>query len=133
MPGGDGAEVVYALRNTNELANLILDQLEKSGQNIRKAYQRRLPSDTLKDYYFIHRNTGVTEPVLVEYGFLDSTGDDISQLKNDYKKYAQAVVDAILEYKNIKTSSSSDYYIVKSGDTIFMGNNEYKYINFRAF
>ena len=33
---------------------------------MRKAYQRRLPSDTSKDYYFIHRNTGVTQPVIVE-------------------------------------------------------------------
>ena len=123
MRGGDGAEVVYALRNTNELANLILNELEKSGQNIRKAYQRRLPSDTSKDYYFIHRNTGVTEPVLVEYGFLDSTGDDVNQLKNNYKKYAEAVVNAVLEYKNLSPSSSG-YYTVKSGDRIFMGNNE---------
>lgn len=117
--GGDGAEVVYALRNNNKLANLILDELEQSGQNIRKAYQRRLPSDTSKDYYFIHRNTGVTEPVLVEYGFLDSTGDDVNQLKNNYKKYAEAVVNAILEYKNISVPSTSDYYIVKSGDSLW--------------
>lgn len=117
--GGDGAEVVYALRNTSELANLILDELEKSGQNIRKAYQRRLPSDTSKDYYFIHRNTGVTEPVLVEYGFLDSTGDDVNQLKNDYKKYAQAVVDAVLEYRDLSTTPSSEYYTVKSGDSLW--------------
>lgn len=119
MRGGDGAEVVYALRNTSDLANLILDELEKSGQNIRKAYQRRLPSDTSKDYYFIHRNTGVTEPVLVEYGFLDSTGDDVNQLKNNYKKYAQAVVNAILEYKNISAVPSADYYIVKGGDSLW--------------
>ena len=102
---------------------MILNELEKSGQNIRKAYQRRLPSDTSKDYYFIHRNTGVTEPVLVEYGFLDSTGDDVNQLKNNYKKYAEAVVNAVLEYKNLSPSSSG-YYTVKSGDRIFMGNNE---------
>ena len=117
--GGDGAEVVYALRNNNELANLILDELEKSGQNIRKAYQRRLPSDTSKDYYFIHRNTGVTEPVLVEYGFLDSKGDDVNQLKNNYKKYAEAVVNAILEYKNVGAPVTSDYYVVKSGDSLW--------------
>ena len=78
-----------------------------------------MPSDTSKDYYFIHRDTGVTEPVLVEYGFLDSTGDDVNQLKNDYKKYAEAVVNAILEYKNINNSSSSDYYTVKSGDSLW--------------
>lgn len=78
-----------------------------------------MPSDTSKDYYFIHRNTGVTEPVLVEYGFLDSTGDDVNQLKNNYKKYAEAVVDAVLEYKNLKPSTSSDYYTVQSGDSLW--------------
>ena len=117
--GGDGAEVVYALRNTSELSDLILNELEKKGQNIRKAYQRRLPSDTSKDYYFIHRNTGVTEPVLVEYGFLDSTGDDVNQLKNNYREYAEAVVNAVLEYKNLAPSTSSDYYTVKSGDSLW--------------
>ena len=48
--GGDGAEVIYALRNKATLSNLILDELQNEGQNIRKAYQRRLPSDTSKDY-----------------------------------------------------------------------------------
>jgi N-acetylmuramoyl-L-alanine amidase len=47
--GGDGAEVIYALRNKNTLSNLILSELEKEGQNIRKAYQRRLTSNTSKD------------------------------------------------------------------------------------
>ena len=59
---------------------------------------------------------------------MDSTGDDVNQLKNNYKKYAEAVVDAVLEYKNLSPSTSSDYYIVKSGDKIFMGN-----INFGNF
>ena len=77
--GGDGAEVIYALRNKDTLSNLILTELESEGQNIRKAYQRRLPSDTSKDYYFMQRNTGDTESITVEYGFLDSTGDDVNQ------------------------------------------------------
>lgn len=92
---------------------------------MRKAYQRRLPSDTSKDYYFIHRNTGVTQPVIVEYGFLDSTDDDVEQLKNNWQKYADAVVDAVAEYIGITVSNKEGYYTVKSGDTIFMGNNEY--------
>ena len=115
--GGDGAEVIYALRNNSALSNLILDELNKNGQNIRKAYQRRLPSDTSKDYYFIHRDTGITEPVIVEYGFLDSSGDDVNQLKNDYINYADAVVNAILNY--IGTPIPSNTYIVKSGDTLW--------------
>ena len=34
--GGDGAEVIYALRNNSTFSNKILEELEKSGQNIRK-------------------------------------------------------------------------------------------------
>lgn len=116
--GGDGAEVIYALRNPSTLSNIIVEQLEKAGQNIRKVYQRRAYTDTSKDYYFIHRNTGVTEPVIVEYGFLDSTGDDVNQLKNNYKDYAVAVARAIAEYVGI-TSSDDNTYIVKKGDSLW--------------
>ena len=119
--GGDGAEVVYALRNKSTLANKILNSFVDVGQNVREAYQRRLPSNTSKDYYFIHRNTGNTEPVLVEYGFLDSKGDDVEQLKNNAEKYANAVVDAILDYIGYGTGVN---YTVEPGDTLFMGNNE---------
>lgn len=115
--GGDGAEVIYALRNNSTLSNLVLEELNKSGQNIRKAYQRRLPSDTSKDYYFIHRDTGITEPIIVEYGFLDSSIDDVNQLKNNYINYADAVVDAILKY--IEAPVTSNTYVVKSGDTLW--------------
>lgn len=78
----------------------------------------RSASDTSKDYYFIHRDTGVTEPVIVEYGFLDSTGDDVSQLKNDYIKYADAVAKAIAKYVNVPYVSENTY-IVQSGDSLW--------------
>ena len=48
--GAEGAEVIYALRNTNRLADNILNSLNNAGQVVRKSYQRRLPSDTSKDY-----------------------------------------------------------------------------------
>lgn len=77
-----------------------------------------MPSNTSKDYYFIHRNTGVTEPVIVEYGFLDSTLDDPTQLKNDYQKLTKAVVDAILEYIGYSVEEEN-VYTIKSGDTLW--------------
>ncbi len=120
--GGDGAEVVYALRNKSTLANKILNSLAKSGQNVRETYQRRLPGNTSKDYYFIHRNTGKTEPVLVEYGFLDSKSDDVEQLKSNAKKYANAVVDAILDYIGYNSEKN---YIVQKGDSLWNIANKF--------
>ena len=92
---------------------MVLNELAKAGQNTRKAYQRRLPTDTSKDYYFIHRDTGVTQPIIVEYGFLDSPGDDVSQLKNNYTRYADAVVNAVAQYVGAYG------YTVKSGDSLW--------------
>ena len=119
--GGDGAEVIYALRNKDTLSNLILSELEKEGQNIRRSYQRRLPNDTTKDYYFMQRNTGNTEAITIEYGFLDSKGDDVNQLKQNWQNYAEAVVRAILEYLNLTYISTDEngYYKVKIGDTLW--------------
>ena len=72
IQGAEGAEVIYALRDNSDLASNILTALGNAGQKMRKFYQRRLPSDTSKDYYFMHRNTGSnTHPVIVEYGFID--------------------------------------------------------------
>lgn len=118
--GAEGAEVIYALRNKDTLAKKILDELEKQGQLVRKYYQRRLPSDYNKDYYYILRNTPNTEALIVEYGFLDNASD-ANKLKNNYKKYAEAVVKAITEYAGYKYVPlvNSDYYVVKKGDTLW--------------
>ena len=71
------------------------------------------------------RNTGNTEAMIVEYGFLDSKKDDVTQLKSNWQNYAEAVVKAIAEYTGLPyNQTSTDTYIVQSGDTIFMGNNE---------
>lgn len=118
--GAEGAEVIYALRNKDTLAKKILDELEKQGQLVRKYYQRRLPRDYNKDYYYMLRNTPNTEALIVEYGFLDNTSD-ANKLKNNYKKYAEAVVKAITEYAGYKyvPLAGSDYYVVKKGDTLW--------------
>ena len=63
--GGDGAEVIYALRNNSTLSKKILNELEKEGQNVRKYYQQRLPSNPIKDYYFMQRNTPNNETITV--------------------------------------------------------------------
>ena len=124
--GGDGAEVIYALRNKSTLSKKVLDEIEKEGQNARKYYQLRLPSKPIKDYYFMHRDTPNNETIIVEYGFVDSNKDDVEQIKNNYKKYAEAVVRAVLDYKGIKyVPTDSNYYIVKKGDSLWSIANKF--------
>ena len=126
--GGDGAEVVYALRNDETLAKSVLNNIAKEGQNIRSFYQRRLPSDPTKDYYFIHRETGKTRPLLIEYGFIDSPKDDIVQLQNNLENYAEAVVKSVADYIGIPYNApgvSANTYVVKKGDSLYSIANKF--------
>ena len=133
--GGTGAEVIYALRNSPELASSVLKNIGLIGQSTRRSYQRTLPSNPNRDYYFIHRDTGNTEPIIVEYGFIDDTPSNVQFLNNNYKELAEAVIKSILEYKDIPYIPPVDLnepdsnvgitYIVKKGDTLYSISNRY--------
>ena len=120
--GGEGAEVIYALRNKDTLARRILENIGAAGQETRKYYQRRLPSDTSKDYYFIHRNTGNLEPLIVEYGFIDDT-KDVEFLKENYKELAEAVISAVANYIGVPYTPpegiTTNTYVVQKGDSLY--------------
>ena len=120
--GGEGAEVIYALRNRDTLAKRILENIWATGQETRKYYQRRLPSDTSKDYYFIHRNTGNLEPLIVEYGFIDSA-KDVEFLKENYKELAEAVISAVANYIGVPYTPpegiTTNTYVVQKGDSLY--------------
>lgn len=120
--GGEGAEVIYALRNKDTLAKRILENIGAAGQETRKYYQRRLPSDTSKDYYFIHRNTGNLEPLIVEYGFIDNI-KDVEFLKENYEELAEAVISAVANYIGVPYTPPEDLitntYVVQKGDTLY--------------
>lgn len=120
--GGEGAEVIYALRNRDTLVKRILENIGATGQETRKYYQRRLPSDTSKDYYFIHRNTGNLEPLIVEYGFIDDT-KDVEFLKENYKELAEAVISAVANYIGVPYTPpegiTTNTYVVQKGDSLY--------------
>ena len=120
---GEGAEVVYSLKNNSTLADLVLDSIGEQGQVKRKTYQRRLPENPNLDYYYILRETGNTEPILIEYGFIDNI-NDAYKLKTNLNNYVEGVVKAIAEYIGYPyippvNSEVKDYYTVEKGDTLY--------------
>ena len=120
--GGEGAEVIYALRNRDTLAKRILENYGATGHTTRKYFQRRLPSDTSKDYYFIHRNTGNLEPLIVEYGFIDNT-KDVEFLKENYEELAEAVISAVANYIGVPYVAPdgliTNTYVVQKGYSLY--------------
>ena len=128
--GGEGAEVVYGLRNNPNLANRILDNIGDAGQIKRRVYQRRLPEDPNRDYYYIIRETNPRESVLIEYGFIDNN-NDLKKLQSNLLNYAEGVVKAVADYTNTPyfnpgqnlpnedEQQEQGIYIVQKGDTLW--------------
>ena len=64
------------------------------------------------------RDTGRnTQPVIIEYGYLDNASD-ANRLKENYQKYAEAVVQAVLQYIGEATPEGT-LYTVQSGDSLW--------------
>lgn len=119
--GGEGAEIVYALRNDDTLATMVLNNIGDAGQIKRRVYQRRLPENPSRDYYYILRETGNTEPLLIEYGFIDNE-NDARKLRNNLESYVEGVVKAIADYAGyeyIPPGITDNYYTVQRGDTLY--------------
>lgn len=108
---------------------MILNNIGDAGQVKRKVYQRRLPENPNKDYYYIIRETDPRQSVLIEYGFIDNS-KDINKLQSDLLNYAEGVVKAIADYTNIPyikpgqtlpipETPGDNTYIVQKGDTLW--------------
>ena len=61
----DNVEIIYALRNSNNLTTKLVNELTTAGLNVSKYYQRRLPSDTSKDYNKLIRDTANNETIII--------------------------------------------------------------------
>ena len=73
--------------------------------------------------------TGNTEPVLIEYGFIDNK-NDLYKLQNNLLDYGEAVVKAVTNYIGVPyipttPGIDSNIYIVKKGDSLYSIANKY--------
>lgn len=102
-------DIIYPLRNSDNLASTITKKLEANGIDVDKYYQRRLPSNTTLDYYSIIRNTPPNETLIIEYKDL-----------NNYNQIIDIITNSISEYIN-----KSNIYTVKKGDTLYQIAKKY--------
>ena len=117
---GTGAEIIYALRNNNTLASSIAKEIEKQGQEVNKYYQRRLPTDTSKDYNQLIRDTANNETLIISYGNVNNS-QELNNLLNNQTLLADAVITSLANYLglNYTPSQKEGYYTVKSGDSLY--------------
>ncbi|WP_130807637.1 N-acetylmuramoyl-L-alanine amidase [Senegalia massiliensis] len=118
--GGDGVETIHSIYSNGKLARLIANEIVEEGQNLRRVFTKKHPRLKGKDYYYMHRLTGRVETIIIEYGFADSKGDDVSQIKNNWKRYAEAAVEGICKYIGVEYKAShNERNYMKLGDSGF--------------
>lgn len=106
---GNEFDIIYPLRNTDKLPSMISSNLESNNINVNKYYQRRLPTNTILDYYNIIRNTSPNETIIIEY-----------PPSENYKLTVDIIVDTIVESLN-----GQKKYTVAKGDTLYQIAKKY--------
>lgn len=106
----EGAETIRSIHSDGKLANMIMDELVTAGAKKRRVFSKCGEKDPSKDYYFMHRQTGEVQTVIIEYGFADNAVD-AKRIQENWKEYAESVVKALCQYTNIpyKEPSQEDY------------------------
>lgn len=101
--------IIYPLRTNDNLPSTISKNLDSNNINLEKYFQRRLPTNTMLDYYNIIRNTKPNETIIIEY-------KDITNYQNEVK----TIVNSIVEYINKENT-----YTVKKGDSLYQIAKKY--------
>lgn len=101
--------IIYPLRSNDTLPSLISNSLEANDINVTKYFQRRLPTDTILDYYSVIRNTNPNETIIFEYPY-----------EENYEKTIDIIVDTIAEYLTV-----GKIYTVVKGDSLYQIAKKY--------
>lgn len=125
-----GVEAIHSIHASPKLADKMVQVVvEASGLAFRRVYSREIAPN--RDYYFMHRMTGTTETVIIEYGFIDHTEDfKFYQNETNFIKVAEAMVELLAEMLGVqylpKKSSTFEKqqppsYIGKRVESIYDG------------
>ena len=99
----EGTELIHSIYSDGKLANYIMEKLVEAGAKKRRIFSRRHPDNSKLDYYYMHRETGKVQTVIIEYGFASNNNDTL-RIQENWKEYAEAVVAGVCIYLNIPYS-----------------------------
>ena len=103
-------DIIYPLRNSDTLPSYIANSLNKNNILVDNYYQRRLPTNTILDYYSVIRNTNPNETIILEFP------ENLLQ-----EETIKILSKAIKEYINKKNT-----YTVKEGDSLYQIAKKYQ-------
>src|SRR5690606_38899815 len=79
-----GVETIHSIYSNDKFATALAHGIRSvSGLPLRRVFTRK---NGKNDYYFMHRLTGNTETVIIEYGFIDNITDH-NYYKNEEQFY----------------------------------------------
>ena len=112
-----GIETIHSIHAHKAFAADIANALQKATNlPLRRIFSRK--NSLGKDWYFIHRLTGSTQTVIIEYGFIDHP-DDFAYYQDDknFNNAAEAVIQVLCQYLDIPyhKPAASVLYRVQAG------------------
>lgn len=111
-----GVEVAHSIHAKDTWAMEVFDAVVNEGAYPRRVFTKKIDDKT--DFYFMHRETGSVQTIIVEYGFATNS-EDIEKLIKDWNKYARGVVISTCKYwgidyselLNSKEEPENEYYL----------------------
>lgn len=103
-----GVETIHSYRAKPDFAKALAQSIVKaSGLPLRRVFSRKT-NNQKSDYYFMHRLTGSTRTVIIEYGFIDHKEDHNYYENHDhFYKVAEAVIAVICKELGVKYKKPS--------------------------
>lgn len=99
--GGTGFEVFHSTHANPALGNCVVNQFKTTNMPIRQPPVKTRQQADGRDFYFMHRDTGSVQTLIIEYGFADNR-EDAEKLWYHWKWYAEAAFEGVMEYLRIK-------------------------------
>ena len=116
-----GIETIHSIHGGKALATSIAEMLLKvTGLPLRRVFSRKNSSGG--DYYFMHRLTGSTTTIIIEYGFIDNVTYH-TWYKNDsnFNKAAEAVIEAVCKEIGITYKAKGNVSRPSAPDKVVTG------------